>query len=63
MEYAGALSYTVKPGNSKPVDSKLQKLENFLMPTKISIHSINHYERLKKTPGNSKDFCASQKVY
>ena len=33
---------TVEPDDSKPVDSKLQELENFLLLTKISNHSINH---------------------
>ena len=33
---------TVKPGDSKPVDSKLQELVNFLLLTKISNYSINH---------------------
>ena len=34
--------YTVEPGDSKPVDSKLQKLVNFMPLTKIGNHSINH---------------------
>ena len=34
--------YTVEPGDSKPVDSKLQKLKNFMLLTKIGNHSINH---------------------
>ena len=33
---------TVEPGDSKPVDSKLQELINFLLLTKIRNHSINH---------------------
>ena len=33
---------TVEPGDSKPVDSKLQELINFLLLTKISNHCINH---------------------
>ena len=32
---------TAERGDSKPVDSKLQWLVNFLLHTKISIHSIN----------------------
>ena len=34
--------YTVKSGNSKPVDDKLQDSVYLLLPTKISNHSINH---------------------
>ena len=34
--------YTVKPSDSKPVDSKLQALVNFLLLIKISNHSMNH---------------------
>ena len=32
---------TVQPGDSKPVDSKLQELVNFLLLTKIGNYSIN----------------------
>ena len=39
--------YTVEPGDSKPVDSKLQELINFLLLTKISNHSINHIKDSK----------------
>ena len=35
-------STTVKPDDSKPIDSKLQEVVNFLLLTKISNHSINH---------------------
>ena len=35
-------SNTVEHGDSKPVDSKLQELVNFLPVTKIGNHSINH---------------------
>ena len=34
--------HTVEPGDSKPVDSKLQEFVNFLLLTKIRNHSINH---------------------
>ena len=37
--YKVGLCTTVKPGNSKPVDSKLQELVNFFLFTKISNHS------------------------
>ena len=33
---------TVDPGDSKPLDGKLQALANFFLLTKISNHSINH---------------------
>ena len=33
---------TVEPDDSKPLDSKLQLLVNFLLLTKISNYSINH---------------------
>ena len=33
---------TVEPGDSKPVDSKLQELVNFSLLTKINNHNINH---------------------
>ena len=41
MEFIIIIS-TVEPGDSKPVDSKLQELVNFLLLTKIGNHSINH---------------------
>ena len=41
MEFIIIIS-TDEPGDSKPVDSKLQKLVNFMPLTKIGNHSINH---------------------
>ena len=35
-------SCTVKSGDGKPVDSKLQALVNFLLLTKITNHSIDY---------------------
>ena len=37
-----SIDSTVEPGDSKPVDSKLHTLVNFLLLTKISDPSINH---------------------